>query len=291
MTDSAGPDQQSTTAEEVVRYERRGAAAVVTMNRPRYRNAQNSAMTYALDAAFTRAVDDADVAVIVLAGAGDHFSAGHDIGSPGRDVDRSFERRAVLWWDHVDRAGADQRYAREIEVYLGMCRRWREIPKPTIAMVQGACVAGGLMLAWACDMIIAAEDAFFADPVVRMGIPGVEYFAHPWMVGPRFAKEMLFTGDRFGARRAYELGMVNQVVPRAGLVERTFATVDRIAAMPPFGLALAKRAVNQCEDLMGLRPGMDSVFGLHHVAHAHNAEVSGNPLAGMDATAMKRAAS
>ena len=206
-------------------------------------------------------------------------------------MDRSFERRAVLWWDHVDRAGADQRYAREIEVYLGMCRRWREIPKPTIAMVQGACVAGGLMLAWACDMIIAAEDAFFADPVVRMGIPGVEYFAHPWMVGPRFAKEMLFTGDRFGARRAYELGMVNQVVPRAGLVERTFATVDRIAAMPPFGLALAKRAVNQCEDLMGLRPGMDSVFGLHHVAHAHNAEVSGNPLAGMDATAMKRAAS
>jgi enoyl-CoA hydratase len=157
-------------------------------------------------------------------------------------------------------------------------------------MVQGACVAGGLMLAWACDLIIAADDAFFADPVVRMGIPGVEYFAHPWMLGPRFAKEMLFTGDRFDARRAYELGMVNRVVPRAELTEVTFATVDRIATMPRFGLALAKRAVNQCEDLMGLRPGMDSVFGLHHLAHAHNAEVSGNPLAGMDAHAMKGAA-
>ena len=278
------------TEVDVVRYERSGRAAVVTMNRPRYRNAQNSAMTYALDDAFTRAVDDAEVAVIVLAGAGEHFSAGHDIGTPERDVDRSFDRRAMLWWDHVDRAGGDQRYAREIEVYLGMCRRWREIPKPTVAMVQGACIAGGLMLAWTCDLIVAADDAFFADPVLRMGIPGVEYFAHPWMLGPRIAKEMLFTGDRFDARRAYELGMVNRVVPRADLTARTLEVAERIAAMPPFGLALTKRAVNQCEDLMGLRAGMEAVFGLHHLAHAHNAEVSGHSLAGLDAHAMKRAA-
>src|ERR1017187_5488559 len=174
-----------------------------------------------------------------------------------------------------------------MEVYLGMCRRWREIPKPAIAMVQGACIAGGLMLAWVCDLIIAAEDAFFADPVVRMGIPGVEYFAHPWMLGPRFAKEALFTGDRFDAQRAYQLGMVNRVVPRAELASATFALAERIATMPPFGLALAKRAVNQCEDLMGMRSGMDSVFGLHHVAHAHNAEVSGDSLAGLDAHGMK----
>jgi enoyl-CoA hydratase len=273
-----------------VTYEVRGRIAVVTMNRPEYRNAQNSAMTYALDAAFARAVDDDEVAVIVLAGAGPHFSAGHDIGTPGRDVDRSFDRQAVLWWDHVGKAGADQRYAREMEVYLGMCRRWRDIPKPTIAMVQGACVAGGLMLAWVCDLIVAAEDAFFADPVLRMGIPGVEYFAHPWMLGPRAAKEILFTGDRFDARRAYELGMVNRVVPAADLESSTFAVAERIAAMPRFGLALAKRAVNQCEDLMGMRAGMDSVFGLHHVAHAHNAEVNTDSLAGMDARAMKKQA-
>ncbi len=274
---------------DVVRYERRGPVAVVTMNRPEYRNAQNSAMTYALDAAFARAVDDDEVAVIVLAGAGQHFSAGHDIGTPGRDVDTSFDRRGALWWDHVGRAGADQRYAREMEVYLGMCRRWREIPKPTVAMVQGACIAGGLMLAWVCDLIVAAEDAFFADPVLRMGIPGVEYFAHPWMLGPRFAKEALFTGDRFDVRRAYELGMVNRVVPRADLADSTFALAERIATMPRFGLALAKRAVNQCEDLMGMRPGMESVFGLHHLAHAHNAETSADSLAGMDARAMKKA--
>ncbi|EWM19267.1 enoyl-CoA hydratase [Kutzneria sp. 744] len=275
--------------EEVVLYERNGPVATVTMNRPRYRNAQNSVMTYALDAAFERAVNDNEVSVIVLAGAGDHFSAGHDIGTPGRDVDVSYERKAVLWWDHVDKAGSDQRFARESEVYLGMCRRWREIPKPVIAMVQGACIAGGLMLAWVCDLIVASDDAFFADPVVRMGIPGVEYFAHPWVLGPRAAKEILFTGDRFTAQRAYEWGMVNRVVPRAELRDTVDAFAARIAQMPAFGLALTKKAVNQAEDQMGMRSGMDSVFGLHHLAHAHNAEVSKDSLAGMDAKAMRGA--
>lgn len=276
-------------ADEVVRYEVAGSVATVTMNRPEYRNAQNSAMTYALDAAFSRAVDDDEVKVIVLAGEGKHFSAGHDIGTPGRDVDTSFDRKAVMWWDHVDKPGGDGRYAREMEVYLGMCRRWREIPKPTIAMVQGACIAGGLMLAWVCDLIVASDDAFFSDPVVRMGIPGVEYFAHPWVLGPRAAKEFLFTGDRFGAARAYELGMVNKVVPRDELRKETDAIAERIAAMPRFGLALAKRAVNQAEDQMGLRAGMDSVFGLHHFAHAHNAETSTDSLGGLDARSMRNA--
>ncbi|MEU5694388.1 enoyl-CoA hydratase [Actinosynnema sp. NPDC020468] len=271
----------------VVRYDTRDEVAVVTMNRPEYRNAQNSAMTYALDEAFYRAAADDAVKVVVLAGAGDHFSAGHDIGTPGRDVDTSFDRRAGLWWDHVGKEGVDSRFARESEVYLGMCRRWRELPKPVIAMVQGACVAGGLMLAWCCDLIVAADDAFFADPVVRMGIPGVEYFAHPWVMGPRFAKEFLFTGDRVPAARARELGMVNHVVPRADLETETFALAARIARMPRLGLALTKKAVNQAEDLMGLRAGMDSVFGLHHAAHAHNAEVGADSLAGMTARSMK----
>jgi enoyl-CoA hydratase len=273
-------------ADEVL-YERRGRVALITLNRPRYANAQNSAMTYALDAAFARAVNDDEVAVLVLAGAGKHFCAGHDIGTPERDAEVSFDREAVLWWDHVGKEGADARYAREMEVYLGMCRRWREIPKPSIAMVHGACIAGGLMLAWVCDLIVAADDAFFADPVVKMGIPGVEYFAHPWVLGPRLAKEVLFTGGRFGAQRANHAGMVSPVVPRADLETTTFELAGQIEQMPRFGLALAKRAVNQCEDLMGLRPGMDSVFGLHHVAHAHNAETSGHSLAGLDARGMR----
>lgn len=280
----------SDVAEDVVTYERRGAVAVVTLNRPEYRNAQNSAMTYALDEAFYRAAEDDEVGVVVLAGAGKHFCAGHDIGTPGRDVDTSFPRRAGLWWDHVGKSGADSRLARESEVYLGMCRRWRELPKPMIAQVQGACIAGGLMLAWVCDLIVASDDAFFADPVVRMGIPGVEYFAHPWVMGPRFAKEFLFLGERVGAERARELGMVNRVVSRDRLEVETMEIAEKIATMPRFGLALTKKAVNQAEDLMGMHAGMDSVFGLHHVAHAHNAEVGADSLAGHDARSMRDAA-
>ncbi|WP_280407519.1 enoyl-CoA hydratase [Nocardia brasiliensis] len=285
MSESAVPDEG-----EVVTYEVRGRVAIVTLNRPDYRNAQNSVMTYALDAAFERAVEDPAVGVIVLAGNGKHFSAGHDIGTPGRDHHVHYPNKATLWWDHVDKAGGDQRFARELEVYLGMCRRWREIPKPTIAMVQGACIAGGLMLAWVCDLIIASDDAFFSDPVVRMGIPGVEYFAHPWVMGPRAAKEFLFTGDRFGAAQAKEWGMVNRVVPRAELETETLALAEKIATMPRFGLALTKKAVNQAEDLMGMRTGMDSVFGLHHFAHAHNAEVGADSLGGMNAKSMKATA-
>ncbi|MGW5861187.1 enoyl-CoA hydratase [Streptomyces sp. NPDC055239] len=272
-----------------VRYEKRGPVATVTMDRPEYRNAQNSAMTYALDRAFYQAADDSDVKVVVLAGAGEHFSAGHDIGTPERDAHQPFDRKAGLWWDHSDKAGAESRFARESEVYLGMCRRWRELPKPMIASVQGACVAGGLMLAWVCDLIVASDDAFFADPVVRMGIPGVEYFAHPWVMPPRIAKEFLYTGDRMSARRAYEVGMVNRVVPREELGSAVEQLTARIAEMPRMGLALTKRAVNQAEDLQGLHTGMDSVFGLHHLAHAHNAETAPDALGGMDIRAMKKA--
>ncbi|MGW7355297.1 enoyl-CoA hydratase [Streptomyces sp. NPDC054802] len=276
---------------EPVRYEGRGPVALVTMDRPEYRNAQNSAMTYALDRAFYRAADEDAVKVVVLAGAGGHFSAGHDIGTPERDAHLPFDRTAGLWWDHSDKPGAESRFARESEVYLGMCRRWRELPKPVIACVQGACVAGGLMLAWVCDLIVASEDAFFADPVVRMGIPGVEYFAHPWVMPPRIAKEFLYTGDRMSARRAYEVGMVNRVVARGELMDHTMELAVRIAEMPRMGLALTKRAVNQAEDLQGLHTGTDSVFGLHHLAHAHNAETAQDPLGGMDVRAMKEAGS
>jgi len=124
---------------------------------------------------------------------------------------------------------------------------------------------------------------------VRMGIPGVEYFAHPWVLGPRAAKEVLFTGERFGAEQAKAWGMLNRVVPREDLETETMALAEKIAEMPRLGLALAKKAVNQAEDLMGMRSGMDSVFGLHHFAHAHNAEVGGDSLGGQDARSMRNA--
>lgn len=271
--------------QQVVDYQVQDGIALVTMQRPEYHNAQNSRMTYALDAAFKRACADDGVKVIVLRGAGKHFSAGHDIGTPGRDVDRSFDR-ASLWYDHVGKPGGEFLYAREQEVYLGMCRRWREMPKPTIAMVQGACIAGGLMLAWVCDLIVASEDAYFADPVVRMGIPGVEYFAHAHELNPRIAKEFLFLGERMPAARAYQMGMLNKVVPRDVLEDVTLDMARRIAQMPRLGLQLTKQALNNAEDLMGKRATMDMAFGLHHFAHAHNELVSGDKLGGYDARAM-----
>ena len=275
--------------ETPVLYTQHGAVAVVSMNRPRFGNTQNSQMTYALDAAFTRAVNDDSVRAVILRGEGKHFSSGHDIGSPGRDVTKSWPDRRMPWWDHTNKPGAEFNYAREQEVYLGMCRRWRDMPKPTVAAVQGACIAGGLMLAWVCDLIIGADDAFFADPVLKMGIPGVEYFAHAFELPPRVAKEFLLLGERMPAERAYHLGMVNRVVARESLDAEAMAVAERLAALPRFGVALAKQAINHVEDLRGKRTAMDSVFHMHHLAHAHNDLVSGNPLAGQDAKSMARA--
>jgi enoyl-CoA hydratase len=280
-------DRSVYETETPVLYAVTDGIAMITMNRPDFHNAQNSQMTYALDAAFRRAVDDDAVKVIVLAGAGRHFSAGHDIGTPGRDINRPFERQS-LWWDHSNKPGAEQLYAREQEVYLGMCRRWHDLPKPTIAMVQGACIAGGLMLAWVCDLIVASDDAFFQDPVVRMGIPGVEYFAHAHELNPRIAKEFLFTGDRMGAERAHQMGMVNRVVPRAELEARTLELAERIARQPRLGLSLTKTVINRVEELQGLRATMDMAFGYHHFAHAHSQVLGAGALGGHDAKSMVR---
>ncbi len=282
------PDQAVYETDMPVHYAVADGIATVTMDRTSFNNVQNSQMTYALDAAFRRAVDDDEVKVIVLRGAGKHFSAGHDIGTPGRDINKPFDR-VHMWWDHTNKPGGEFLYVREQEVYLNMCRRWRDLPKPTIAMVQGACVAGGLMLAWVCDLIVASDDAFFQDPVVRMGIPGVEYFAHPYELNPRIAKEFLMTGDRMGAERAYQMGMVNRVVARDQLEAETYALAGRIAKQPRMGLALTKQAINHVEDLQGKRTAMDAVFAWHHFAHSHNELLSGDKLGGFDAKAMVEA--
>jgi enoyl-CoA hydratase len=274
--------------ETPVRYEQEGPIAWVIMDRPRYGNAQNSQMTYALDDAFRRAVDDDTVRVIILRGEGKNFSAGHDIGTPGRDVHKSFDRR-LLQADHVNKPAAELLYTREQEVYLGMCRRWRDVPKPTIAAVQGACIAGGLMLAWVCDLIVAAEDAFFQDPVGRMGIPGVEYFAHAFELPPRVAKGFLLLGDRMPATRAYDFGMVNRIVAAAALIGETRRIALELAARPRLGNWLIKQAINHVEDLRGKRTAMDAVFHMHHFAHAQNDLTSSHALGGLDAKSMAAA--
>ncbi len=276
------------TDDNIVTYRVVNQVAWVTMNRPEYNNAQNGRMTYLLDAAFKAAVADDDVKVIVLAGEGKHFSAGHDIGTPGRDVHLS-QDRVTMWYDHANKEGGEYLYVREAEAYLGMCRRWREIPKPTIAAVQGACIAGGLMLAWVCDLIVATDDAYFSDPVVRMGIPGVEYFAHPFELNPRIAKEFLFTGNKMGAERAYQMGMVNQISTRDTLEQDVTELAEKIAGMPRLGLALTKQSINNIEDLQGKRAGMEAAFAWHHFTHVHNDLVSGDKLGGFDAKSMAAA--
>lgn len=274
--------------ENPVTYEVIDHVAWVTMDRPDFNNAQNGQMTYALDDAFNRAVQDDDVRVIVLAGNGKHFSAGHDIGTPGRDVHKHFDNRLMVP-PHVNKPAAELLYTREQEQYLGMCRRWRDIPKPTVAMVQGACIAGGLMLAWVCDLIIASEDAFFQDPVNRMGIPGVEYFAHAFELPPRVAKEFLLLGERMTAQRAQQFGMVNRIVTREELRGEVASVAAKLAAQPRLGNWLTKQAVNHVEELRGKRSAMDAVFHMHHFAHAQNDLVQGNSIGGLGAKEMAAA--
>ncbi len=274
--------------DEPVRYEVNGPVAHIIMNRPKYNNAQNSQMTYALDAAFRRAVDDDDIRVIVLRGEGKHFSAGHDIGTPGRDITESFKREGLLP-DHTNKPGVEMLYTREHEVYLNMCRRWRDVPKPTIAAVQGACIAGGLMLAWVCDIIVATEDAFFQDPVNRMGIPGVEYFAHGFELPPRIAKELILLGERLPAERAYNFGMVNRLSTRETLLDDVQKLAEDLATRPRLGNWLTKQAINHVEELRGKRAATDAHFHMHHFAHAQSDILSKNSLGGMNARSMASA--
>ena len=267
--------------DESVLYEERGPVAIVTMNRPRYANAITAEMTYAIDNALQRAAAADGIGAVIVTGAGKHFSGGHDIGSPGRDIEQAFPRVATSWYDHEGRAGVEGTYVREDEAYLRMPLRWRDLPKPTIALVRGACVAGGLSVAWACDLIVASSDAYFADPVVALGIPGIEYFAHAIALPPRAAREFLLLGERIPAERAYQLGMVARVAPPEEVEAAAMRMAQRLAERPRFAMALAKRALSMAEDRMGLTDAMISAFGLHQLAHAHQAAISDDHIGGL----------
>ncbi|UYO45637.1 enoyl-CoA hydratase [Rhodopseudomonas palustris] len=250
------------------------AVARIVMNRPDARNAQNLQMTYDLNAAFDDAVQDDTVKVIILAGAGPHFSAGHDLRATTKN-EAGIDFPPVGAWGGFREPGAHGRMAREQEIYLQITRRWRNLAKPTIAEVHGKCIAGGLMLAWACDLIVAADSAEFCDPVVTMGVCGVEWFVHPWELGPRKAKELLFTADSWSAQEAHQLGMVNHVVPAAELSAFTMALAQRIAAKPSFALKMTKEAVNRSVDIQGQPAAIDQAFALHQLCHAHNLQEFG----------------
>lgn len=248
--------------------------AVVTLNRVDKRNAQNNLMTYELNACYDDAARRNDVKVIVLRAEGPHFSSGHDLrdrSDPG-DFDKVFPQSGFTG------EGQEQMMAHEEEVYFNMCWRWRNLPKPVIAAAQGKTIAGGLMLLWVADLIVASDDATFSDPVVAFGVNGVEYFAHPWEMGVRKAKEILFTGESITAHEALALGMVNKVVPRADLDDATMTLARTIAARPGFALKLAKESVNQSQEAQGFYTALRAAFSLQQLGHANNRLRFGMPI-------------
>jgi len=253
---------------QTIRYERPSErVARIMLARPEVRNAQNTQMLYEVDAALDAAMQDDSVGVVIIGADGPHFSAGHDISGQGGRVGDFGPPK--MGGGGFGLPGQEGPMAHEAEVFIGFCWRWRNMPKPTIAAVQGKAIAGGLMLVWPFDLIVAAEDAQFSDPVVTFGVNGVEYFVHAWEMGARKAKEVLFTGESLGAYEAKEIGMVNRVVKLEDLESETLKLAEKISKQPSMGLRLAKMSVNQSLDAQGMYSAIQTAFGMHHLSHAN----------------------
>ncbi|MES2187391.1 MAG: enoyl-CoA hydratase [Pseudomonadota bacterium] len=234
-------------------YETTGPVARIWHNRPAARNAESQGLLEELDDALKAATADDAVKVIVIAGKGDHFSAGHDL------------KEATAKRSHFT---VEQRWEFESRVYFGYAMNIWDCPKPTIAQVSGACIAGGFMVANMCDLVVTSEDAFFSDPVCHtLGAAAVEVLIHPWVMGARKAKEFLFMGSRMSAQEALDVGMVNKVFARADLDRETDAMAQHIARCDPFALKLVKRSINRGMDMQGLRSAMNAHFDTHQLSH------------------------
>ena len=242
-----------------IQYAVDGPVATITLDRPDVANAQDSRMIDELDAAFDRADADDDVRVVVLAGNGRHWSAGHDlkalVGDTEPDEWRLMRETPEGKWHH------------EKVMYFDRCLRIRDFRKPTIAAVQGKCIAAGVMLACMCDLIVASDDASFQNPVLRMTGAGVELLVEPWEMPARKAKEFLLAAETFTAAEAERLGMVNRVVPRDELASATRELAERIALVPPATAQVVKRSINKTLDLQGQRDAFDYHFQAHHWMH------------------------
>jgi len=264
-----------------IRYETLddGVIARITLDRPRTRNAQNRGLLVELGDAFLRAEADDTVRVVILCGAGPMFSSGHDMGSREAIAERQPgpDQHPSVTVNGGTRLGTEARMLQEWHSFFENTRRWRNLRKITIASVQGAVYAAGLMLMWACDLIVAADDVSFADVVgTRLGMCGVEYFAHPWEFGPRKAKELLLTGDSISVDEAYRLGMVSKVFGVDSLEDETLAFARRIAQTNTMAALLIKESVNQSVDHMGFYNALNACFTIHQVNHAHWAEINEN---------------
>lgn len=236
-----------------IRYEVAGAVATITLDRPEARNAQSSEMIDEIDAALDHAEADPEVRVVVLAAAGDHFSAGHDL----KEI-----LAGTSEWARM-RETPEGKLHHEQVMYYDRSLRLRDFPKPTIAAVQGACAAAGLMLACMCDLIVAADDARFSNPVLRMTGVGVELLVEPWELGARKAKEFLLCAQTIDAAEAWRLGMVNKVVPRAELDAATREMAETVALVPPGTATAIKDTINHTLDAMGQRESWKYHFMVH----------------------------
>jgi enoyl-CoA hydratase len=246
------------------------------LNRPEARNAQNRGLLVELNDAFLAAEADDRVRVVILGGNGPMFSSGHDLGSPAfqEEFGHGPGRHFSLGINGGTRGGAEGRMLQEWHYFFQSTLRWRNLRKITIAEVHGPVYAAGLMLAWACDLIVAAEDTEFADVVgTRLGMCGVEYFAHPWEFGPRKTKELMLTGDSMSVDDAFALGMVSKVFPRDELAEKTTEFARRVAAVPTMAALLIKESVNQTQDNMGFHNALHACFTIHELNHSHWAEI------------------
>lgn len=252
-----------------ISYEEIGSVLRICHNRPKFANSESENLLAEIDDALERAKRDDNIRVVILGGVGKHFSAGHDL-TEGMAKRGQYTPEQTWMW--------------ESEHYLGNALRIWDFPKPTIAQVQGACIAGGFMVANMCDLMVAADDAFFSDPVVHsLAAASVEALVHPWVMGMRKAKEFLFTGQRLSAQEAKEWGMVNHVVPRAELEDFTLKLAQHIALAPPMGIRLMKRSLNRSFDMMGFRNSIMAHFDTH-ILSTETAEHHKIRNGGMDAS-------
>ncbi len=207
------------------------------------------------------------------------FSSGHDLGSKV-SIEEAYpgpNQHPTRQINGATRKGAEALMLQEWHYFFENTRRWRNLRKITIGQAHGDVYAAALMLLWACDLIVAADDTTFADVVgSRLGMCGVEYFGHPWEFGPRKAKELLLTGDSIDADEAHALGMVSKVFPADELADRTLDFARRIAAQPTMSSLLIKEAVNQTQDNMGFYNALNACFTLHELNHSHWAQVHEN---------------
>ena len=265
-----------------------GKIARIMLNRVESRNAQNRGLLVELNDAFLEAEADDEVRVVILGGAGPLFSSGHDLGSKDAVAERKGGENPHPSFaiNGATRKGSENLMLQEWHYYFDNTRRWRNLRKITIGQAHGEVYAAGLMLLWACDLIVCDSNTRFADVVgTRLGMCGVEYFAHPWEFGPRKAKELMLTGDAIDADDAFALGMVSKVFPPDQLADRTLEFARRIAKLPTMSALLIKEAVNQTVDNMGFYNSLNACFTLHELNHSHWAQLNDDkyPLAKEDA--------